>query len=172
MTTEIERKFLVSNDSWRDHASVGAAFRQGYLLARKDSFVRVRIIDEARALLTVKLRTGRLRREEFEFEIPYANGLEMIAHAKSVLHKTRFEVSHRGYLWEVDVYTGANDGLVVAEIELDDESDQPPCPPWLGVEVTGDAAYSNRTLATSVRGGQQDRCGRVRSSLVSALPLT
>jgi CYTH domain-containing protein len=151
MTAEIERKYLVVNDSWRHHASKGAAFCQGYLLARKNRFVRIRIIDRARAVLTVKLRTGRLRREEFEYEIPYADALELITSATRVLDKTRYEVNHRGYLWEVDVYSGVHDGLVVAEIELADENDQPPCPPWLGQEVTGNAAYSNRTLATSVR---------------------
>ncbi|MGO7215567.1 CYTH domain-containing protein [Rhizobium ruizarguesonis] len=151
MTAEIERKFLVVNDSWQDHASKGAAFCQGYLLVRKNRFVRVRIIDNARGVLTIKLRTGRLRREEFEYEIPYADALEMIAYATSVVDKTRYEVNHRGCLWEVDVYGGVHDGLVVAEIELADESDQPPCPPWLGPEVTGNAAFSTRTLAMLVQ---------------------
>jgi CYTH domain-containing protein len=151
MTAEIERKFLVVNDSWQDHASKGAAFCQGYLLVRKNRFVRVRIIDNARGVLTIKLRTGRLRREEFEYEIPYAEALEMIAYATSVVDKTRYEVNHRGCLWEVDVYSGVHDGLVVAEIELADESDEPPCPPWLGPEVTGNAAFSNRTLAMFAR---------------------
>lgn len=151
MTAEIERKYLVVNDSWRDHASKGAAFCQGYLLARKNRFLRVRIIDKASAVLTVKLRTGRLRREEFEYEIPYSDALQMIAFATSVVDKTRYEVKHCGCLWEVDVYSGVHNGLVVAEIELADESDQPPYPPWLGPEVTGNAAFSNRTLAMFAR---------------------
>jgi CYTH domain-containing protein len=75
----------------------------------------------------------------------------MIAFATSVVDKIRYEVNHHGCLWEVDVYSGAHDGLVVAEIELADESDQPPCPPWLGPEVTGNAAFSNRTLAMLVQ---------------------
>ncbi|MBY5699736.1 CYTH domain-containing protein [Rhizobium leguminosarum] len=151
MTAEIERKFLVVNDSWRGGASKGAAFCQGYLLAGKNRFVRIRIIDKARAVLTLKLRTGRLRREEFEYKIPYADALEMIAYATSVVDKTRYEVNHCGCLWEVDVYSGVHNGLVVAEIELADESDQPPRPPWLGPEVTGNAAFSNRTLAMLAR---------------------
>ncbi|WP_455274186.1 CYTH domain-containing protein [Rhizobium herbae] len=151
MAAEIERKYLVLDDSWRDHASKGAAFCQGYLLARKNRFMRVRIIDTARAVVTVKFRTGRLRREEFEYEIPYADALEMIDYATGVLNKTRYEVVHCGHIWEVDVYGGVNDGLVLAEIELADESDRPPLPPWLGPEVTGNAAYSNRTLATLAR---------------------
>lgn len=75
----------------------------------------------------------------------------MIAFATSVVDKIRYEVNHHGCLWEVDVYSGAHDGLVVAEIQLADESDQPPCPPWLGPEVTGNAAFSNRTLAMLVQ---------------------
>jgi CYTH domain-containing protein len=102
MATEIERKYLVLNDSWRDHASKGAAICQGYLLAKKTRFVRVRIVDTARAVVTVKIRTGRLRREEFEYEVPYADGLEMIAFGTGVV------------TWEVDVYNGVNDGLVLA----------------------------------------------------------
>ncbi|MFW8644994.1 CYTH domain-containing protein [Rhizobium beringeri] len=98
--------------------------------------MRVRIIDNAHAVLTVKLRTGRLRREEFEYEIPYADALEMIAYATSVVDKTRYEVNHCGCLWEVDVYSGVHDGLVVAEISP---------------EVTGNAAFSNRTLAIFAR---------------------
>lgn len=151
MAAEIERKYLVLNDGWRDQASKGAAFCQGYLLANKNRFMRVRIIDTARAVVTVKFRTGRLRREEFEYEIPYADALEMISYATGVVAKTRYEVAHCGHVWEVDVYSGVNDGLVLAEIELTDESDQPPCPPWLGPEVTGNTTYSNRTLAMSAR---------------------
>jgi CYTH domain-containing protein len=149
MAAEIERKYLVLNDGWRSHASKGTAFRQGYLVARKNRFTRVRLIDTTRAVVTVKFRTGRLRREEFEYEIPYADALEMIDYATGVLNKTRYEVGHCGYIWEVDVYGGVNDGLVLAEIELADESDRPPLPPWLGPEVTGNSAYSNRTLARS-----------------------
>ncbi|MBZ9654036.1 CYTH domain-containing protein [Phyllobacterium lublinensis] len=151
MAAEIERKYLVLNDSWRDHASKGAAICQGYLLSQKTRFVRVRIVDKAYAVVTVKIRTGRLRREEFEYEVPYADGLEMIAFAPGVVDKIRYEVDHCGHIWEVDVYNGINDGLVLAEIELSNESDQFPCPPWLGLEVTGDISYSNRTLATPGR---------------------
>ncbi|WP_455274811.1 CYTH domain-containing protein [Rhizobium herbae] len=147
MAAEIERKYLVLNDSWRRHASQGAAFCQAYLTANKNRFVRIRTIDTVRAVLTVKFRTGPLRREEFEYDIPYIDALEMIAYATAVLEKTRYEVRHLGYVWEIDVYSGVNDGLVLAEIELGNEADQPPRPPWLGPEVTGISAYSNRTLA-------------------------
>ncbi len=149
MAAEIERKYLVANDSWRKHASEGVAFCQAYLTANKNRLVRIRTIDTARAVLTVKIRTSRLRREEFEYEIPYADALEMISHATAVVEKTRYKVRHFGHVWESDVYNGPNDGLVLAEIELGSEADHPPRPPWLGQEVTGISAYSNRTLAAS-----------------------
>lgn len=151
MAAEIERKFLVSDDSWRDTASEGAVFRQGYLVAKKNRFVRVRLIDADRAFVTVKFRTGRLRREEFEYEIPYSEALEMLSYATGVVDKTRYKVSHCGKVWEVDVYGGINSGLVLAEIELADENDRPPFPPWLGLEVTGNSEFSNQTLARSRR---------------------
>ena len=149
MAAEIERKYLVLNDSWRKHASQGAAFCQAYITANKKRLVRIRTIDRMRAVLTVKFRTSHLRREEFEYDIPYADALEMIAYAPAVLEKTRYGVRYFGHVWEIDVYNGANDGLVLAEIELGNESDEPPHPPWLGPEVTGVSAYSNRALAAS-----------------------
>ncbi|MFT2214575.1 CYTH domain-containing protein [Rhizobium giardinii] len=149
MAAEIERKYLVSNDSWRKHASQGAAFCQAYLTANKKRTVRIRTIDMARAVLTVKFRTSSLRREEFEYDIPYVDALEMLTYATALVEKTRYKVRYLGYDWDIDVYNGANDGLVLAEIELGNEADQPPSPPWLGPEVTGIPAYSNRTLAVS-----------------------
>ena len=151
MAAEIERKYIVSSDSWRENASTGAAFRQGYLLAKKNRLMRIRIIDAEHAVVTLKFRSSRLRREEFEYEVPYADALEMISYATGVVDKTRYEVIHAGYVWEVDVYNGAHEGLVLAEIELADEGEQPHLPPWLGPEVTGNAQYSNRRLAASAR---------------------
>jgi CYTH domain-containing protein len=147
MVAEIERKYLVLNDSWRKNASTGSVFSQTYLMARKSRFVRIRIIDNARAFLAIKFRTSQLRREEFEYEIPYFDAMEMASYSTEMLEKTRHEVRYGGYRWEIDVYGGASEGLVLAEVELESEHDRPPRPPWLGPEVTGDAAYSNRTIA-------------------------
>ena len=149
MAAEIERKYLVSNDSWRKHASQGAALCQAYLTANKKRTVRIRTIDMARAVLTVKFRTSSLRREEFEYDIPYVDALETLTYATAWVEKTRYKVRHLGYDWDIDVYNGANDGFVLAEIELGNEADQPPSPPWLGPEVPGIPGYSNRTLAVS-----------------------
>lgn len=147
MAAEIERKFLVFDDRWRQHASEGSVLQQAYLVATKGETVRIRTIDGCRATLTVKIRTSRNRREEYEYEIPYTDAKEMFEHARGVLQKTRFEVEHQGYVWEVDVYSGHHRGLVVAEVELDGGNDTPPLPDWLGPEVTGNPRYSNRVLA-------------------------
>lgn len=147
MAAEIERKYLVFDDRWREHASEGSVLQQAYLVATKGETVRIRTIDGRRAKLTVKIRTSRHRREEYEYDIPYADAKEMLEQARGVLQKTRFEVEHQGYVWEVDVYSGQHRGLVVAEVELDDVNDTPPLPDWVGPEVTGNPRYSNRVLA-------------------------
>ncbi|WP_429819788.1 CYTH domain-containing protein [Ensifer sp. B1-9] len=147
MAVEIERKFLVLDDRWRRLASKGSALHQAYLVATKGKTVRIRTIDGRRATLTVKIRSSRNRREEYEYDIPYTDAKEMFEHAQGVLQKTRFEVHHQGYTWEVDVYSGQHRGLVVAEVELEGVDDTPPLPDWLGAEVTGNPLYSNRVLA-------------------------
>lgn len=147
MAAEIERKFLILDDRWRQHACGGSVLRQAYLVSTKAQIVRVRTIDARRATLTVKIRTSRTRREEFEYDIPYADACEMFQHARGIVEKTRYEVNHQGFVWEVDVYSGQNRGLIVAEIELDSCSDNPPLPEWLGPEVTGNPHFSNRALA-------------------------
>lgn len=149
MVAEIERKYLVKNDSWRKGASTGHLMSQTYLLSKKNCILRIRLVDQCRAFLGVKFRTSPLRREEFEYEIPYSDALEMRAHARATLEKTRYIVEHCGYRWEIDVYHGRFDGLVVAEVELRHEGDQPPPPSWLGTEITGNPTYSNRSIAAS-----------------------
>jgi len=150
MAKEIERKFLVRSDTWRQHVSKSSCFQQGYILSDTDRSLRVRIRDKADALLTVKIGHVGLSRDEFEYEIPLADGLEMVAMAQgNVIEKTRYNVEYGGYLWEVDVFAGAHDGLVVAEVELEHDREDPPLPPWVGREVTGDQRYSNQWLATS-----------------------
>lgn len=148
MAKEIERKFLVLDNGWRDSVSSSSCFRQAYVAFMEDRSVRVRIIDNAEAMLTVKIGTNTMKREEFEYLIPLSDAEEMVGHAIGiVLEKTRFELTYQGFVWEIDVYDGAYRGLVVAEVELTHEHDQPPLPAWLGPEVTGDRRYSNQTLA-------------------------
>ena len=148
MKVEIERKYLVANDHWRKHATAASVFRQAYMTAASDRTVRIRTIDATRATLTVKICTGQFRRDEFEYDLPYCEALELIRHRIGVVvEKTRYDVAYGGHVWEIDVYDGAHRGLVVAEIELQDASDDFPLPVWVGREITGEQSYSNRILA-------------------------
>ena len=148
MPAEIERKFLVADDSWRDGTS-GVRIAQGYLSQDPDRTVRVRIAGE-NAWLTVKGRTEGITRAEFEYAIPLEDARSLLGLClPSVIDKTRHEISHAGHLWEIDVFHGENDGLVIAEVELADESISPELPPWAGAEVSSDARYFNACLAVS-----------------------
>ncbi|PKA45314.1 CYTH domain-containing protein (plasmid) [Rhizobium sullae] len=148
-TIEIERKFLVRNNTWRADAIASHAFQQAYLSHGSKNTVRVRIIDGLSARLAVKFGRRGLKREEYEYEIPVAEAQELLRHANGrVLEKRRYDVSHKGRIWEVDVFGGAYQGLTIAEIEMSTEDDKPVLPRWLGREVTGDKRFSNRTMAT------------------------
>ena len=148
MAIEIERKFLVRDDSWRAVAEAGIHYRQGYLGSDPQCSVRVRIAAE-RAWLSVKSATSAIRRLEYEYPIPLADAQEMLDTLCSgpQVEKTRFLVRHQRHVWEVDVFAGANAGLVVAEIELDDEHETFASPDWLGEEVSHDTRYYNMNLA-------------------------
>lgn len=147
MGIEIERKFLVNDDSWRATAGDGLDCRQGYLASGGGKTVRVRMIGE-QAFLTIKGATSGLTRSEFEYEIPVDDAKAMLLLCGgAVVEKRRFFVEHGGMTWEVDVFAGANDGLVMAEIELDSEDQRFGLPVWIGKEVSGDPRYYNAQLA-------------------------
>ncbi|HED18807.1 MAG TPA: CYTH domain-containing protein [Gammaproteobacteria bacterium] len=148
MAIEIERKFLLRDDSWREQADAGVVYRQGYLASDPLSSVRVRLAGD-RAWLNIKKATSALRRLEYEYPIPVDDAAEMLQElcAGGRIDKTRYHVTHAGHLWEVDVFAGANAGLVVAEIELDDEQEVFETPDWLGEEVSHDSRYYNMNLA-------------------------
>lgn len=149
MAKEIERKFLVKNDDWRAKVSGSSEFLQAYIASGKDRSVRIRIMDGKRAKLTIKIGRQLFARDEFEYEIPLDEAQELAQSALGVvLEKTRYEVLHEGYTWEVDVYEGSYKGLVVAEVEIEDEKARPPIPEWIGREITGDRRYSNVVMAT------------------------
>ena len=146
MPSEIERKFLVTDDSWRD-GTPGVRIAQGYLSQDPERTARVRIAGE-KAWLTIKGRTHGITRAEFEYEIPLDDARSLLGLClPSVIDKTRHEISHAGHLWEVDVFHGENAGLVIAEVELVDESISPELPPWVGAEVSTEARYFNACLA-------------------------
>ncbi len=146
MATEIERKFLVENDTWRD-GTVGVRIAQGYLARDGNSTVRIRIGGQ-QAWITVKSRSIGISRLEFEYEIPLEDAREMLELCHpSVIHKTRHEIAYAGHVWEVDVFAGENQGLIVAEVELEHESISPEIPPWIGAEVSDDPRYGNSRLS-------------------------
>ncbi|GAA5483872.1 CYTH domain-containing protein [Haloferula sargassicola] len=145
MGREIERKFRVAGDGWRQ--GEGVLFRQGYLCTDQDRTVRVRLEGE-RGVITIKGRTEGLSRAEFEYEVPASEAEEMLE--KLCLHplieKRRRRIDHAGRIWEVDEFSGENEGLVVAEVELDEEDEAIDLPPWVGEEVSDDPRYYNANL--------------------------
>ncbi|MGK7869035.1 CYTH domain-containing protein [Falsiroseomonas sp. E2-1-a20] len=149
MGIEIERKFLVAGDGWRQAATgPGVPIRQGYLSTSAAAVVRVRRAGP-RAFLTIK-GPGGLVRAEFEYEIPPQDVEEMLVLCpEPPLAKTRWPVPHGGYLWTVDVFEqpARLAGLVLAEVELPHAGAAPALPDWLGREVTGDPRYANAALA-------------------------
>lgn len=146
MGKEIERKYLVVNDSYRQAAVASHTIAQGYLSTDPDRTVRVRILD-TRGFLTVKTRNRGAARMEWEFEIPAHDAREMLSACLRTVEKTRYIVpAENGLRWEVDEFRGRLDGLVLAEIELPAE-DCPVVPAsFIGQEVTGDPRYYNSNL--------------------------
>jgi adenylate cyclase len=146
MALEIERKFLVAADRigpLRD----GEEICQGFIATHDLSAVRVRLSGE-RAWLTIKGKNVGARRSEFEYDIPVDDARQILAEFcdGSVIRKTRYRRQYQGYEWEVDVFHGANSGLVIAEVELRSETESPAIPDWAVAEVTGDPRYYNVNL--------------------------
>ncbi len=147
MGAEIERKFRVLSDAWRD-GSPGVRIAQGYLSQDPERTVRVRVAGET-GWLTIKGRSRGIARAEFEYEVPLADAQELLALClTSVIDKTRHLVPHGSHVWEVDVFHGDNAGLIIAEVELEDESISPEIPSWAGEEVSADPRYFNSCLAS------------------------
>lgn len=147
MAHEIERKFLVINDDWKTQVHNSVYYRQAYLAGNDSSSVRVRTTD-GQAWLNIKSATLGIERHEFEYEIPLSDADEMIADLCNgvVIEKWRHFVRYEGHVWEIDVFAGANEGLVVAEIELDDVDETFARPSWVGAEVSDDPRYYNVCL--------------------------
>ncbi len=147
MPLEIERKFLVSNDAWRFTVIHVTSIRQGYA-AFSRGVMRVRVAD-TRAILTLKCPIKELTRSEYEYEIPLKDANELLAGfcENSLVEKIRYRVCCSGIEWDIDVFSGANDGLITAEIELSAPDQVFEHPPWLGEEVSNQPAYFNSNLA-------------------------
>ena len=145
MAIEIERKFLVAGEGWRQAAPLRIC--QGYLNRDADRTVRVRIAGE-RAYLTIKGRTKTIARPEFEYEIPVVDAEQLLELCeRPILEKHRHVLVHSGSRWEVDEFHGDNEGLIVAEIELEREDQTFERPSWLHTEVTHDPRYFNSNLS-------------------------
>ena len=150
MATEIERKFLVRDDSWRAQAKESTKIRQAYLANTGLSSVRIRIAGELANINIKQMRIGPSR-SEYEYGIPLVDAGELLDTLceNAGIEKTRYYVERSPHTWEIDVFGGANEGLVVAEIELSDVNEHFDRPGWLGQEVTDDARYYNVALSLS-----------------------
>ena len=147
MAKDIERKFLVAHQAWRESVNTIHVYRQGYLSYDSERTVRVRAT-EVTGYLTIKGITEGLTRDEFEYEIPLADALALLQLCeRPAIEKKRYIVPNGAHVWEVDVFEGVNEGLVVAEIELGSEDEAFDKPNWLGNEVSGDRKYSNSALS-------------------------
>lgn len=147
MAIEIERKFLVVGDGWRK-LSPGIDYRQGYLLSEKGRSVRVRIANNT-GYLTIKGASRGISRTEFEYTIPVSDAAEMLDTLcdRPIIEKQRYHIPWGGLIWEVDEFAGANQGLIMAEVELSDPNQVIQLPDWIGQEVSHDPRYFNSYLA-------------------------
>ena len=149
--TEIERKYLVLDDSFKHEAFSNSHIVQGYICSERGRTVRVRIRDD-QGFITIKGPSvdGGLSRSEFEYAIPLADAEQLMQLCEpGIIDKTRWLVRSGDFTFEVDEFHGDNDGLVVAEVELQSETDQPVLPPFIGKEVTGDRRYYNSQLRSN-----------------------
>lgn len=148
MGTEIERKFLLLSDAWREEVRDSVRLIQGYLARGERSTVRVRLKGDT-AELNIKHTLDGISRREFEYQIPVADAREILEHValRPLIDKVRHHVVHGAHLWEIDEFYGDNAGLVVAEIELEHADEVFSRPPWLGAEVSHDRRYYNSSLS-------------------------
>jgi CYTH domain-containing protein len=160
MGNEIERKFIVKNDNWKARSSGGVTIRQAYINDNTRVRISGSVVGLIHGYITVKHDSGNpLNRKEFEYEIPISDAIELFDIFKSrSIEKTRYMIPTKQYeypilhmegdlVWEVDVFKGNHEGLVLAEIELSNEAEEFEIPDWLGEEVTFNYAYTNSNLA-------------------------
>ncbi len=148
MALEIERKYLVDKVKWNGLSkSDGVPFRQGYMLRNVNKVIRIRLTP-SHGYLTIKGENKGATRDEFEYEIPLEDARQLLDNfCEGEVTKLRYFILHEGKMWEVDVFAGRNEGLIVAEIELKDESETFIKPDWITEEVTYDPRYLNSNLS-------------------------
>ncbi|MFZ1386074.1 MAG: CYTH domain-containing protein [Thiolinea sp.] len=147
MALEIEHKFLLISDEWRNLVSRSEVFRQGYLSNNPAASVRVRIADD-KASLNIKGMTIGTHRPEYEYSIPLQDASELLDQlcARPIIEKTRHFVAFAGKTWEIDEFAGENSGLLVAEVELNEIGEHFQRPSWAGADVSGIERYYNVSL--------------------------
>jgi adenylate cyclase len=144
---EIERKFIVINDLWNKSVISQKVIKQGYIATTSKATVRVRLAGD-QAYINIKGSTVGIRRREYEYPIPVEEAQELLEHmvTGTVIDKVRYKVRCGDHHWDLDLFQGPNQGLVVAEIELEHEDEQFEMPEWAGEEVSGDTRYYNASL--------------------------
>ena len=147
MALEIERKFLVINDKWRDYVLSESVLKQGYIANQENATVRIRVAN-GKAHLNIKSATTGITRAEYEYEIPVSDAEKMLQEIaqQPFIDKTRYKVRCGAHIWDLDLFAGENSGLVMAEIELTSEDESFELPEWAGAEVSGDPRYYNSCL--------------------------
>jgi CYTH domain-containing protein len=145
MAVEIERKYLVNGDRWRSLGQ-GILYRQGYITSKPEVTVRVRLVGDC-GYLTIKGATGGLSRLEYEYPIPVEDAREMLDNLcdRPLIEKYRYKIPYQNLIWEVDEFLGENQGLIIAEVELEDEGQMINLPDWIDREVS-DPKYFNANL--------------------------
>ena len=148
MGIEIERRFLVKNQEWRSEVILSEDFSQAYLNSNSDEWtVRIRIVANKKAYLTLKSSINGLINHEFEYPIPHKDAIELLNLSKYKVTKTRYQLTINDKNWVVDSFGGSNSSLEIAEIELSSESEHIKIPTWCGQEITGIKSLSNASLA-------------------------
>jgi adenylate cyclase len=148
MGREIERKFLLQSEAWRDAITDSVQLIQGYLSRSDNTAIRVRISGET-AELNIKHTLDGIHRLEYEYPIPLDDARELLERValRPLIDKTRHHVMHAGHLWEIDEFHRENAGLIVAEVELTGVDEAFERPAWLGEEVSDDPRYYNSNLS-------------------------
>jgi adenylate cyclase len=148
MAKEIERKFLIDINKW-DWSGTPVEMVQAYLVIQPDKIVRVRIAAD-KAFLTIKGNQSGITRDEFEYEIPVVDAQELLKMCLyNPVEKTRYVSEIEGKIWEIDIFKGMNNGLFVAEIELDSEEEEVNLPHWITEEVSSNEKYYNFNLSVN-----------------------
>ena len=148
MGIEIERRFLVENEDWKSEVLFSQDFSQGYLNSNSDIWaIRVRIIDNKKAYLTLKSSIDGFLNHEFEYPIPNQDAFELLKLSEHQITKTRYQLKVNQKNWVVDSFSGSNTSLKIAEIELNSEFENIKVPAWCGQEITGIKSLSNASLA-------------------------